>query len=106
MRELNGNNLSKLNKNKFASNSSFTAYGCWVGGDKSWSDSQIIAFSFAQRIANHLSISVNAFTGSAEFKSTGGKPNFDGTMIRSYDKKSQKTRLSNYNKGKKPTLSR
>ena len=106
LRELNGNTISQLNSKKFDKDAIFTAYGCWVGGDKSWTDSQIQTYSFAQKIANSLGVTVKAFTGSAEFKSKNNKPIYDGTMIRSYDKINQQTRLSTYKKGVKPVLIR
>ena len=78
-----------------------------AGGDQGWTDKQIKDFAFAQKLSNHLGITVQALTSSGLFKTDSkGKIIYDGTMIRAIDAKSQKTRLSTFKPNTAPTIIR
>ncbi len=107
LREINGNTVPSIDASNFESNATATFYGCWIGGDQGWNDQQIKDFSFGQRLANTLKITVKAFTSSGLFKTDSkGKNVYDGAMIRAIDTKSQKTRLSIFKPGVSPTIIR
>jgi len=107
LREINGNNVSAIDGTNFESTSTSTFYGCWIGGDQSWTDQQVKDFSFAQKLVNETGGTVKAFTGSGLFKTnSSGKGIYDGTMIRAIDAKTQKVRLSTFKRGTMPTVIR
>lgn len=88
-----GNNeIGRINSNNFASNATVNLWGCNLGGTKPADITSGI--NHAQYMANHLggSATVNAFNsgGGAEFKQSGGLIKYDGTMIRSSDRGSQR----------------
>lgn len=82
----------RINSGNFATNAVVNLWGCNLGGQ----DKNDIATgnNHAQHFANQLggSVTVNAFNGGggAEFKQSGGKNVYDGTMIRSADRGSQR----------------
>jgi WD40 repeat protein len=88
-REINFKTIDQIDKNNFAKTAEITLYGCNIGTDGE--------SSFAQEIANILSVTVKAFDGPAEAKSKNrdGRPPlvFDGTMIKTADRKTQKVQL-------------
>jgi RHS repeat-associated protein len=107
LREINGNTVTGIDGSNFESTATATFYGCWIGGDQTWSDSQIKRYSFGQHVANTLKIRVKAFTSSGLFKTDSqGKNVYDGTMIRAIDAKSQKTKLSIFKHNASPTIIR
>ena len=107
LREINGNNVSGIDGTNFESTATSTFYGCWIGGDQNWTDQQIKAFSFGQKLADNIGGTVKAFTSSGLFKTnSSGKIVYDGTMIRAIDAKSQKTRLSTFTPNATPTIIR
>lgn len=107
LREINGNNVMRFDKSNFEKSAVATFYGCWIGGDQSWSDAQIRSFSFGQKLADNMGITVKALTSSGLFKTnSSGKVIYDGTMIRAIDAKSQKTRLSTFRPYSVPSIIR
>jgi len=99
-REINVNTMGQINKSNFSNEARITFYGCNIGGKNRSSASS----SFAQSFANYLgdNRTVKAFTGNAEFTSTGSNVTYSGRMIRSVDRISQKTRLTTFQKIKNP----
>ena len=107
LREINGNNVGNIDGINFESTATCTFYGCWIGGDQGWTDQQIKDFSFGQKLADNIGVTVKAFTSSGLFKTgANGKNLYDGTMIRAIDAKSQKTRLSTFKPSATPTIIR
>jgi RHS repeat-associated protein len=107
LREINGNNLYQIDTQNFDCSATLTFYGCWIGGGKNWTDEEVKTFSFAQRMADQLGLTIRAFTDSGLFKTdTNGKIVYDGTMIGASDAKSQKTRLSIFKPGQSPKIIR
>lgn len=107
LREINGNNVMRFDKSNFEKSAVATFYGCWIGGDQSWSDAQIRSFAFGQKLADNMGITVKALTSSGLFKTnSSGKIIYDGTMIRAIDAKSQKTRLSTFRPYSVPSIIR
>jgi uncharacterized protein RhaS with RHS repeats len=89
-REINFKTVDKIDKNNFEKTAGVTLYGCNIGSGGET--------SFAQTMANSLQLTVKAFDGSAEAKSQNrdGKAPlvFDGTMIRTKDRSTQRVQLS------------
>jgi RHS repeat-associated protein len=94
-----GNNETKrINASNFSSTATVNLWGCNLGGE----DSKALTTgqSHAQRLANSLggNVTVNAFNGGggAEFKQVNGQNVYDGTMIRSADRSTQRLILTAY----------
>jgi RHS repeat-associated protein len=83
---------ARINSSNFASNATVNLWGCNLGGSKP--DAITTGQNHAQHMANNLggNVTVNAFNGGggAEFKQVNGKNVYDGTMIRSADRSSQR----------------
>jgi RHS repeat-associated protein len=97
LREINSVTINQINKHNFESTARCTLNSCNTG--KGGKD------SFAQTLADYLGISVNAFNGPSEFKTQNGDGVsliFDGEMIRSKDRRSQKANYTTFKKGKEP----
>ena len=104
-REINGNTISQIDKTNLEKNVRITLYGCGLGGQTKWTDTQIRKFAFGQRLADQLGATVKAFTGTGLFKTdASGKPIYDGEMIRAEDKKTQKTQTTTFTPGKAPVI--
>jgi RHS repeat-associated protein len=92
LREININTVDKINKDNFEGNASITLYGCNIGAGG--------VDSFAQTMSTTLGLPVKAFDGSAEAKTKNrdGKAPliFDGTMIRTKDRRTQRVQLSTF----------
>ena len=98
-REINSRTMGQIDRGNFEDNARITLYGCNIGGRNNSSTSS----SFGQTFANYLggNRTVKAFTGGAEFTTQGGNGRsvtFSGRMIRTIDRASQKTRLTNFQK--------
>ena len=95
----NGNELNQIKKDNFTDDASVTLWGCNLGTNNKYTDGTN-APSHAQALANHLggNRQVKAFNGGggAEFKQQNGKNVYDGTMIRSADRSTQKVNLTTY----------
>ena len=88
-----GNNeIARIDRHNFSTSATVNLWGCNLGGSNSSAITS--GASHAQTMANHLggSVSVNAFNGGggAEFKQIGDAIIYDGTMIRSTDRGSQR----------------
>lgn len=95
-REINGNNVSRVDASNFESSAYVTLNGCNIGGFGS--------NSFTQTFADHLGTPVRAFNNYSEFPTKGGDGktlNYNGRMIRSVDRHSQNSVCTIF-KPKKP----
>ncbi len=95
LRELNYTTMSQIDRDNFTNNATVRFFGCRIGGVTK-DDMDV---SFAQYFANYLGGDrrVQAFVGPAEFtRNSSGQVTYPGRMIRSADKKNQKTNLSTY----------
>jgi len=101
-REINSNNIGQIDKNNFEDNARTTFFGCNIGGYQNSS----AANSFGQTFADYMggNRTVKAFTGGAEFTTSGGRVTYSGTMIRSRDRNTQQTRLTTFQKNQYPKL--
>jgi RHS repeat-associated protein len=94
-----GNNeIARIDANNFSTSSTVNLWGCNLGGANTAAITS--GANHAQYMANHLggSATVNAFNGGggAEFKQNGGAIKYDGTMIRSADRGSQRVTQTAY----------
>ncbi|MCF1751929.1 RHS repeat-associated core domain-containing protein [Mariniradius sediminis] len=94
-----GNNeVARIDANNFSTNATVNLWGCNLGGANTAAITS--GANHAQYMANHLggSSTVNAFNGGggAEFKQSGGAIKYDGTMIRSADRGSQRVIQTTY----------
>jgi hypothetical protein len=82
----------RINSANFSPTATFNLWGCNLGGSSV--DERKSGMNHAQSLANSLGsdVTVNAFNGGggAEFKTVNGKNIYDGTMIRSADRSSQR----------------
>lgn len=92
------NEFTNIDASNFSSSPRCTLWGCNQGGD----DSSRKAKSPAQALVDQVGGTTKAFVGGgdAEFIQQNRKNIYDGTMIRSADRKSQKTNLTTFKRNK------
>jgi hypothetical protein len=91
------NEIKRIDKNNFTSDAKCTIWGCNVGGQTQEQGNSYR--SFAGHLSVHLGRGRKVYAsvggGGQEFKvDENGKPIYDGTMIRSADRKSQQVNLT------------
>ncbi len=96
-----GNEILKINKGNFVKNAKVTLWGCNAG--YFFNDVSKKKYALAQGFANHLDAVVKAFDSYSEFKTLNGSGKssdliFDGTMIRTKDRKTQKVVQGTFSK--------
>jgi RHS repeat-associated protein len=85
------NEILKINNSNFSSEAKVNLWGCNAGW---FNDTTPKEYAFAQGLANHLNATVGAFDSYSEFKQKNGNLLFDGTMIRTKDRATQKVKQS------------
>lgn len=90
------NEILKINSSNFENGSKINLWGCNAG--YYFNDESKKQFALAQGFANHLNSTVGAFESYSEFKQTkSGKLIFDGTMIMTKDRKTQRVNQTFFN---------
>ena len=100
LRELNASTMGQISTSNFTENATINLYGCNIGGRSKWE----AAHSFAQTLADYMGSgrTVNAFIGPAEFTQNNGKNTYEGRMIRTADRNSQRTIFTQFKCGAFP----
>lgn len=96
-REINSNTLSQIDASNFEPKAITTLNGCNIGYGEE--------FAFAQKMADYLPGKVRAFDNYSEFPTKNGDGvtlQYQGRMIRTVDRKNQKSRYTVFQKGKNP----
>jgi len=88
--------FNQIDKTNFEDNCRVTLYGCNLGGTGTADADNSPAQEFANVLGGNATSNALQGGGGAEFKQKNGKNVYDGQMIRSADRKSQKQKLTEF----------
>ncbi len=90
--------FKKIDANNFSNNATCTLWGCNQGGYKPSGSSRSAAQALANQLGGNKTVRAFVGGGGAEFKRQNGRNVYDGTMIRSADRRTQITNLTIFKK--------